>query len=335
MMGITVVGSTTWGTTLALLLARNGQHVWLLTRSHAEAEGLEADRENRRALPGITFPALLSVVGSPIDCLPRSQAVFIAVPSQFMRRTVQALGRCLPDDAIVVSAAKGLELGSAKRMSQVIAEELPSISTDRILALSGPNLAKEIAMGLPASSVIGGPSPAGDVVQSLLISPLFRVYTNPDIVGVELGGALKNIIAVGAGISDGLGYGDNAKAGLITRGLAEMTRLGIALGAERVTMMGLSGLGDLIATCSSTLSRNHFVGEQLARGRSLRDIQAGMRNVAEGVATTAAATALSQRLQVSMPITEQMDRVLSGELDPAQAVLALMQREPKPEFTEA
>ena len=332
MMRITVVGSTTWGTTLALLLARKGLDVWLLARSAEESARATEVYQSRLGLSDVLFPPSLVVVGVPQQCLPESQVVFIVVPSQSVRSIVRGIRPYLRNGVIVVSASKGLELGSVQRMSQVISEESPYLDPKQIVALSGPNLAREIALGLPASSVVGGSEAASAIVQSLLIGPRLRVYTNPDIIGVELGGALKNIIALGAGISDGLGYGDNAKAGLITRGLAEMTRLAVALGAQRVTLMGLAGLGDLVATCSSTLSRNHYVGEQLARGRSLAEIRANMQNVAEGVDTTFAARELAERLHVEMPITEQMSRVLMSELDPAQAVLELMHREPKPEF---
>ncbi|TAK30290.1 MAG: NAD(P)-dependent glycerol-3-phosphate dehydrogenase [Chloroflexota bacterium] len=334
MMHITVVGSTTWGTTLALLLARKGLDVWLLSRNAEEAARAAEVYQRRLGLTDMPFPPSLTVVSSPERCLSESQVVFVVVPAQSVRAMMRGVRPYMRSGVIVVSASKGLELGSSRRMSQIIFEELPFLDPQRIVALSGPNLAREIALGLPASSVVGGSEAVSAVVQSLLIGPRLRVYTNPDIIGVELGGALKNIIALGAGISDGLGYGDNAKAGLITRGLAEMTRLAVALGAQRVTLMGLAGLGDLVATCSSTLSRNHYVGEQLARGRSLADIRASMQNVAEGVDTTFAARELSQQLHVEMPITEQMSRVLLSELDPAQAVLELMHREPKPEFAD-
>jgi glycerol-3-phosphate dehydrogenase (NAD(P)+) len=226
---------------------------------------------------------------------------------------------------VIASAAKGLERGSLLRMSQVLAEELPTAS---ICAISGPNLAREIAAGKPATTVIASEIPAAaERVRATLMSTRFRCYANEDIVGVEMGGALKNIVAIGAGMADGLGAGDNAKAAFITRGIAEIARLGVAAGADPLTFAGLSGIGDLVATCASTLSRNHRVGEELARGRTVDEIRAGMTDVAEGIDTTAVARELGRRLGVDLPITEQLYRVLFDEIPAAEAIEALMGRE--------
>jgi glycerol-3-phosphate dehydrogenase (NAD(P)+) len=252
------------------------------------------------------------------------------VPAQSLRANAARLAACLPDGSIVVSAAKGIELESGRRMTEVLAETLPG--SPALCALSGPNLADEIAHGLPATTVVAGPPEAARRVQRALTSPGFRVYTHDDVTGVELGGALKNVVALAAGIGDGLGYGDNAKAALITRGLAEITRLGVALGANPLTFAGLSGLGDVIATCASPLSRNRRVGEELGRGRALAEILADLHHVAEGVPTTTAACALAERHGVELPIAGGMAAVLSGELTPAEGARRLMQREPRGEL---
>lgn len=333
MAKVTVVGTTSWGTTLALVLSGKGHEVALLARSEEECMLLRNDGENRRFLPGAYFPSNLSVSSSPSEAFSGTRMVVFAVPSQSMRANLEKIKPFLTTDMLLVSATKGLELGTMSRMSEVIQDELGTDLSRNACALSGPNLAKEVAKGLPSTTVVA----ARDIevameAQELFITPLFRVYTNTDVVGVELGGTLKNIIAIGAGISDGLGYGDNSKAAFMTRGLAEMTRLGAAAGAHALTFAGLAGLGDLIATCSSQLSRNRFVGLELAKGRKLAEIQESMQNVAEGVPTTKAACALSRRLGVEMPITELMYEVLFEDLDPRETVSQLMLREAKHEL---
>jgi len=332
MASVGVVGATSWGTTLAVTVARKGVDVCLLARADDEAEELERERENLRFLPGAKFPPGLHVDASRDRALAGVDIVIIAVPSRSMRENARAVRDFLPPSAVVVSATKGLERGSAKRMSQILVEELPAGHHDRICALSGPNLAHEIVQGKPSTTVVASPNEdAVKRAQSVLNSPSFRVYTNTDIVGVELGGALKNIVALGAGMSDGLEYGDNAKAAFITRGLAEIARLGVAAGAEPLTLAGLAGMGDLIATCSSPLSRNRRVGEELARGRSLGDILAGMKHVAEGVDTTAAAVGMADSLGVEMPIARAIYSVLFNGMAIPQAVSELMGRAPSPE----
>ena len=333
MTRVTVVGNTSWGTTLAIVLARKRLAVRLWTRTEAEATRLNLDRENKAYLPGFLLPPDLKVTHVLEEAMARASLVILAVPSQTMRANIRRIREHLTKDSLILSAAKGLEVGTTKRMSEVLAEELPDALLGNILALSGPNLAQEVVRGLLATSVVAGQNEeAASAAQELLITPAFRVYTNSDLVGVELGGALKNIIALGAGMGDGFGSGNNAKASLMTRGLAEITRLGVACGANPLTFAGLAGLGDLVATCSSSFSRNRHVGEELAKGRPLAEIQASLGHVAEGITTTAAARKLAQCLKVEMPITEQMYRVLFEGLDPRQGVAELMGREAKPEL---
>jgi len=259
------------------------------------------------------------------EALNEAQAVILAVPSQTMRQNIRLAKDYLNRSMLVISAAKGLELGSNKRMSEVIAEEIPPDFHSNICVLSGPNLSREILNDLPAASVVAAADEAvAKKVQELLSTPNFCLYTNTDVVGVELGGALKNIIALGAGMVDGLGYGDNAKAAFITRGLTEMAALGTALGASPLTLSGLAGLGDLIATCASPLSRNHYVGVELTKGRPLKEITDSMTGVAEGVSTTVVAWNLAQRLGLEMPITEKIYQVLYEGLGPRQVIIEIL-----------
>ncbi len=334
MAKVGVIGATTWGTTLAILLARQGADVRLLARTEDEAAKLNADGEHKRFVPGATFPSELVVTASPDEALSEADVTLLVVPSQTLRSNVRKIRDAFSASTVVVSCAKGLERGSSLRMSQVLEQELPDSLLPNICALSGPNLAREIIQGKPSSTVVASANQkAAEKAQAVISSPLFRVYTNDDIVGVEFGGTLKNVIAVGAGICDGLQYGDNSKAAFMTRGLAEVSRLGVAAGADPITFAGLAGMGDLFATCSSVLSRNHFVGEQLAQGKSLSEIRDSMQNVAEGVDTTAAASALAQKLGVEMPITEGMYNVLFKDVPLNEAIARLLGRAPRPEWT--
>ena len=328
-----IVGTTTWGTTLGIILARNDVPTTILARTAAEADLLNSHRENRRFLPGISFPEPLTVGSEPGQVVGGADQVILAVPSERFRQNVRWIAHALSPDATVVSASKGLELPDAYRMSQILEEELPPSMHEGICVISGPNLAREIAEENPAATVVAGVNEdrtAG--VQELLMSPTFRVYTSDDVIGVELGGTLKNIIALGAGISDGLAMGQNSKSTLITRGLAEMTRLGTAAGAQYLTFAGLAGLGDLVATCYSPLSRNRFTGEQLAQGRTWPEIRDRMQNVVEGVNTTGAALAMAARLKVEMPIAEVTYRILFEDLPPREAIAELMGRPPHSEW---
>ena len=327
-----IIGATTWGTTLGILLAQNGVPVSLLTRSEPEAQTLTSQGRNARFLPDAPFPDSLSVTSQPESALRQSSLVIIAVPSDRMRENVQRIESHLQPGAIILSATKGLELPTAWRMSQVLEDELPANLHSGICVLSGPNLAKEIVQGKLASTVIASQNPdAAQAAQSALMSNNFRVYTSSDVLGVELAGALKNIVALGAGIGDGMEAGENAKAAFLTRGLAEMTRLGVAAGADPMTFAGLAGIGDVVATCSSRLSRNRYVGEQLAKGQSWADIRASMDNVVEGVNATQAALVLAKELDVEMPIAEMASRVLFDGLSPHRAMAELMSRPAGPE----
>ena len=330
---VAVVGATTWGTTLAVLAARGGTRVRLLCRTADEAEALRRAGEHGRRLPGVSFPNTLYVEHDPASALRDACLVIVAVPSDRFRQNLKRIAPHVPADAVVLSVTKGLELPAGLRMSEVLAQELPGYPPGRFAVLSGPNLAGEIIGGKPALTVVAsGDEEAGRLAQDTLMSPAFRIYTSDDVVGVEMGGSLKNIIALAAGIADGMDAGDNAKAALVTRGLNEIGRLGIAAGAQLMTFAGLAGLGDVMATCSSPLSRNRRVGEELARGRQLPDILADMGAVAEGINTTVAALEIAERLDVDMPITRLMSQVLFEGLPAAECIPALMERPPRSEW---
>lgn len=330
---VAVIGTTSWGTTLAIMLTRKELAVSLWARTEQEAEELNREKQNASRLPGFSFPEELRATASLDEALDKAGLVIFAVPSQDMRHNVRLVREYLDSSMLILSVAKGLEVESVKRMSQVVSEEVAPRYHPNICVLSGPNLSREIARGLPAVTVVAAYDAAvAAKVQKVMATPLFRVYTNTDVVGVELGGALKNIIALAAGMVDGLEYGNNTKAGLITRGLAEITRLGVAAGANPLTFAGLAGLGDLVATCSSPLSRNRFVGQELAKGRDLKEILSSMTGIAEGITTTVAALKLAEELDEEMPIAEQVFRVLFKGLDVRRAVYELMVRELKHEL---
>jgi glycerol-3-phosphate dehydrogenase (NAD(P)+) len=305
---VTIIGNTSWGNTLGVLLSDKGAKVKLWTRSAAEAKELNQGRRSYSST---------SRIG---EALKGADLVIWAVPSQKLRQNVSQAKKYLTDSMLLMSAAKGLEANSGKRMSQVLAEEIAPPLRRQICVLSGPNLAAEIAQSLPAASVIAAQDIAlAERARSLMESPKFFLSTSDDVVGVELGGALKNIIALGAGMIDGLDLGDNAKGAFIAWGWAEVVSLGVTLGARAGTFYGLAGLGDLIATCSSTLSRNHYVGYELAKGRSLSAISASMPNVAEGVATTAAVQQLAKNQGLKLPIINLIYEILFEGLPPSQA----------------
>ena len=331
MSGVGIVGTTTWGITLGVMLAQRGHTVSIWARDEDEAAAYQSAREHR-FLPGISFPEGLTVTASAEAAIAEADIVLVVVPSTSLRDNMRRLAPALRQARVIVSATKGIEAGRGLRPSEQILEELGPGAGCPVGALSGPNLAPEIAQGKASSATVAFEDPElAAAAQEVLTSELFRVYTSQDVTGVELGGALKNIIAIGAGIIDGLGLGDNAKAAFLTRGLAEITRLGVAMGARAETFAGLSGLGDLVATCFSGLSRNRRVGEELARGRKLAEIRAGMSQTAEGVPTTRAAVELAARCGVEMPITELTGRVLFDDLDPREAMDLLMRRAPMPE----
>ena len=328
-----VIGTGAWGLTLAMLLARNGVPTTLWARTADEAAVLRTTRHHPKRLTDVRLPDELRVTDDLAAAVAPAAVVLVVVPSQTMRANAERLAPHISREAIVVSASKGIEIETSRRMTEVLAAALPMIPVERIGTLSGPNLAREIADGLPATTVVAAPEEAVAVqVQRLLMSATFRVYTHTDVIGVELGGVLKNIVALGAGLGDGLGLGDNAKAAFMTRGLAEIARLGVVAGAQALTFAGLAGVGDVVATCSSRLSRNRRTGEQLARGVPLATIQAQLGGVAEAVPTTRAARILARRLGVEMPITELMYAVLFEGKDPRAASVELMARDPKHEL---
>ena len=317
-----------------MVLAYKSNQVRLWARTDHEVTKVSTVSHHPASLVDITSSSRLSITSSLSEALADAKAVILAVPSQAMRQNIRLVADYLDESMLVVSAAKGLEIGSSKRMSEVIAEEIDPRFQPNICVLSGPNLSREILQGLSAATVVAAESDAvARIARKLLTVPNLCVYTNTDVIGVELGGALKNIIALGAGIADGLGYGDNAKAAFITRGLTEMTALGVALGANPLTFSGLAGLGDLIATCASPLSRNHYVGVELAKGCSLKEITDSMDGVAEGVGTTLVAWNLAQRLGLEMPITEKIYQVLYQGTDPRQEASELMSAEARHELS--
>ena len=325
MTKVAVIGTTTWGITLSLVLARKDVEVSLWARSKEEAHRLGRDGTKPAKLVGVTIPEQVTITTSIEEAMEDASAVILVVPSQTMRQNVQVVKPYINEGLIIISASKGLEIETGKRMSEVISEEIAPAFRGNICALSGPNLFAEILRDLPAVSVVAGFEDAAvKKAQKLLDAPNFCVYTNSDIIGVELGGALKNIIALGAGMLDGLRYGDNAKAALITRGLTEISALGTALGASPLTFSGLAGLGDLIATCASPLSRNHHVGEELAHGHTLEEIKASMDSVAEGVTTTKAAWELANKMGLEMPITEKIYEVLYEDASASEAMDKLL-----------
>lgn len=330
---VAVIGTGAWGLTLATLFARQGVPTIIWCRSPEEALAMKTTRRHPKRLINTELPDTLQVTADLSAAVTEAAVVVVVVPSQTMRENAERIAFHIGPDAIVISSSKGMEVRTNRRMTEVLATALPMIPIEHIGALSGPNLAHEIAAGLPATTVVASLKEEVALrVQRLLMSASFRIYTHTDVVGIELGGALKNIVALGAGLSDGLELGDNAKAAFVTRGLAEMARLGVAAGGQALTFAGLAGLGDVVATCSSPLSRNRRTGEQLARGIPLATIRAQLGGVAEGIPTTRAARAISKRLGIEMPITELMHAVLFEGKDPRVASMELMVRDPKNEL---
>ena len=327
---IGVIGAGAWGTTIAVLLAGSQRPVSLWTHSAESAERLAHARMNERYLPGVVFPPNVRVVTDDAFLAEPHRFYVLAVPSAHVRATLQSIGPRLHPGAPILSVVKGIEQGSFRRMSEIVAAELPGRP---IAALSGPNLAREIAAGKPAGSVIASEdAELAAELAAVMSSDRFRVYTNPDLVGVELCGALKNVVALAAGMVDGLGFGDSGKAGIITRGLAEMTRLGVAAGAHPLTFAGLAGVGDLIATCMSPLSRNRRAGELIASGIPWPEAGERLTGVAEGVWTVEGALGLASSLSVELPIADQVRAVVFDQLPPLAAVAELMARSPKDEL---
>lgn len=326
---VAVVGAGGWGTTLAVLLGRREPTV-LVARSQAAATRLNAERENAARLPGVALPDGVIVTADPA-AIRSADLVIVAVPSAYLRETITALAPFLAPAAAILSLVKGLEGGTLLRMSEVIAE-VAGMDPDRIAVLSGPNLAPEVARGLPASAVVAASDPElAERIAARVGTRRFRLYVNRDVVGVEIAGAFKNVIAIAAGAAEELGFGDNGKAALITRGLAELIRLGVAAGADPLTFAGLAGVGDLVATCSSAISRNHRLGVELARGRSWAELSDTLGGVAEGPHTVAAAIALGERLGVDLPIAREVHAALFEDKPVERCLVALLAREPREE----
>lgn len=322
-----VIGNGGWGTALAMVLAGNGHNVTIWGPFDEEIQTIRNAGENSVYLPGVALPPEIKWTSNPTDAA-GAELVVMVTPSRFYRSTLEKFAPCLGENTLIVSATKGLDENTHQRMSEVAAEVLHR----EIAVLSGPSHAEEVARGVPtAVTVAGSDFQCLGKIQTAFMGPKFRVYTSDDLVGVELGGTLKNVIAVAAGILDGIGLGDNSKAALMTRGLAEISRLGAALGAKPETFSGLSGIGDLIVTCASRHSRNRSVGERLGKGESLKDIMGGMKQVAEGIWNAKAARDLAEKYQVEVPITEEVCQIVENEKDPRQALHDLMTREPKAE----
>lgn len=330
---IVVVGAGSWGTALALVLASkesNDVYIWEYNKELAEI--LETERENKKLLPGVKFPNNLHVTNEDKDLLKDAKAVIFSIPSQVLRGVVARFSNQMRSDLLIVNTGKGIEISSGLRLSEVIKDEILGKYHNNIVVLSGPTHAEEVCKGIPTTIVAAGKLEKAKAVQEIFNTEAFRVYVNEDIVGVELGGAVKNCLALGAGISDGLGFGDNTKAALITRGVAEMIRFGEKCGANPTTFYGLTGIGDLIVTCASQHSRNRYVGEKLGKGYTLKEILEGMTMVAEGVPTVKAVYTKAQELNVSMPIVEAVYKVLYEDEKAASMVKELMSRDLKEEF---
>ncbi|GAA2935121.1 NAD(P)H-dependent glycerol-3-phosphate dehydrogenase [Streptomyces thioluteus] len=326
-----VFGTGSWGTAFAMILADAGCEVTLWGRRASVVDAVNTGRTNPDYLPGVELPAAVRATTDPAEAAAGADFTVLAIPSQTLRANLAEWTPLLADDTVLVSLMKGVELGTAKRMSEVV-EEVAKVSADRVAVLTGPNLAKEIAARQPAAAVVAcRDEEVATRLQRACHTAYFRPYTNTDVVGCELGGAVKNVIALAVGIADGMGLGDNAKASLITRGLAETTRLGLAMGADAHTFAGLAGMGDLVATCSSPLSRNNTFGHNLGRGMSLEETIAVTRQTAEGVKSCQSVLDLARRHGVDMPITETVVGIVHEGKPPMVALKELMSRSAKPE----
>ena len=332
---IGVVGAGSWGTALANLLAVKGFAVdhWVY-EAEVKAQMLEK-RENQRFLPGVTLSDNLHPSGDLESVVAGKNLVLVVTPSHVTRRTIERCGHAIGPDTIVVSASKGIENQTHLTISGVLAEVLPELSADRLAVLTGPSFAKEVARQMATVvTVASSDTNSAEIVQQVFVTPYFRVYTIDDVIGAELGAAVKNVIAIAAGVIDGLGLGLNTRAALITRGLVEIRRLGLAMGAQPRTFTGLAGVGDLILTCTGDLSRNHTIGKQIGEGKKLKDLLAGMHMVAEGVKTARSVYNLSRERGVEMPISHAVYHVLYDDMDPKTALYQLMTRDLKQELDE-
>ncbi|KIY20894.1 NAD(P)H-dependent glycerol-3-phosphate dehydrogenase [Mesobacillus subterraneus] len=325
---VAVLGAGSWGTALAMVLADNGHEVRLWGHNSAQIEEINQNHTNKKYLPGITLPSSVMGYSSLHAALDGMKMVIMAVPTKAIREVIRKMMESTSESVIIVHVSKGIEPDSLLRISEMIEEEMPEKLLESVVVLSGPSHAEEVSLRHPTTVTVSSKKmDEAEKVQDLFINNHFRVYTNPDLIGVEIGGALKNIIALAAGISDGLGYGDNAKAALITRGLAEIARLGVKMGASPLTFSGLTGIGDLIVTCTSIHSRNWRAGNMLGKGQNLDEVLENMGMVVEGVRTTKAAYQLAQKFEVKMPITNALYHVLFNNVNPKDAVDGLMSRE--------
>lgn len=331
-MNVAVLGAGGWGTTLAILLHDNGHKITLYEYKPDYAEFLQKKRINEIYLPGIKIPDEIEITSNLEDAVKSRHLIVLAIPTQFIRNVIGKIHFEWIKNSVIVNVAKGIEISSLKRVSEIIKDIFPEIDDSKVSTLSGPSHAEEVARKIPTAVVVASSSiETAKFVQNEFMNPYFRVYASTDIVGVELGGSLKNVIAIGAGICDGAGFGDNTKAAIMTRGIAEISRLGIALGAKPETFAGLSGIGDVIVTCMSKYSRNRYVGEQIGKGKKLKDILSEMEMVAEGVTTAKSVYQLSQKVGVEVPISTEVYRVLYEDKDPILATTDLMTRRPKEE----
>jgi glycerol-3-phosphate dehydrogenase (NAD(P)+) len=332
MKRIAVIGAGNWGTALAATLARTGHTVALWAHELEVVESIRARHENALFMPGVKLPESIAATNDLGEALEQAEVVLTAMPSHVCRALYDRMLNCLRSEMIFVSATKGIDTERAMRMSEIIASVVGFRFVPRLCVLSGPSFAQEVVRGDPTAVVVAScERAAAQLVQKEFSSRTLRIYTSSDVVGVEMGGAVKNIIAIAAGVIAGLGLGHNPTAALITRGLAEISRLACACGARRETLAGLAGMGDLVLTCTGDLSRNRMVGVELGRGRKLAEIIGSMRMVAEGVKTTYATVALAERHGIDMPITQQVHRILEGQVTPREAIRELMERTLKDE----
>ncbi len=331
-MKISVLGAGGWGTTLAILLHYNGHNVTLWEFNKSYAKELFKKRINRQFLPGIPIPKEIEITNSITESVHNKNLVVLAVPSQFLRSVVKKISYTDIKDAILVSVSKGIEKKSLLTMSQMLLDVHPSLDNEQLGALSGPSHAEEVSKRIPTAITAASEDiETAKTIQAAFMTSYFRVYASTDILGVELGGAFKNVIAIGAGIIEGAGFGDNTKAAIMTRGIAEISRLGLTMGAQPETFAGLSGMGDLIVTCMSKHSRNRYVGEQIGKGKKLKQVLKSMDMIAEGVETSRSASQLADQYEVETPITKEVYKILFENKDPVKATTDLMTRDMKTE----
>lgn len=325
MKKISIIGAGSWGTALALLLHGNGHKVTVWSLIEDEIKMLKEKHEHVDKLPGIKLPEDMEFTSDDEEAVRDADLLVFAVPSPFVRSTANRFASKIPDGQIIVNVAKGIEESTLNTLSEVIESEIPKAN---VAVLSGPSHAEEVGRGLPTTCVVGaGDKKTAEFIQDIFMSPVFRVYISPDVLGIELGGSIKNVIALAAGIADGLGYGDNTKAALITRGIAEISRLGVAMGGSRETFGGLSGIGDLIVTCASVHSRNRKAGMLIGQGYTMEEATKEVKMVVEGIYSAKAAKKLAEKYQISMPITEQVNAVLFEGKKADDAVKELMIRD--------